>query len=163
MRHSLSIGRYVEGFFGVHTGIRIGHHIAHYVATRFTRREIRSRQHSQAVGNARRGNMIKLNILPCGDVHLTGSILGGIGDAVQLPGCDASTWNLHAQHVHILLALFINAACNAEWLEFLFGNALTEITFNCIVNFYNISLNSFCDRSRFAHGTSPPSQYAFCK
>ena len=126
-RDRLAVGRDVEGGAVAHAGERARGHVAHGAAACFAHRQADLVEALHRLGHAGQRHEVELHVLARGDVAEAARVfVGDVGEAIDLRRGEHALRDLHAQHVHVLLALAVGAAREAVDLE-LIGRQLARL------------------------------------
>ena len=110
------IGRGVEDFCGVHAGGGRPDHVADGVAAGFPAGQAHLAQQPQYVGTLGQRYVVKLDILPGGDVPLAQRriMLGHFAQGVQGVGVEDASGDFNPNHLHVGLPLTVHSLPEAE-------------------------------------------------
>ncbi len=97
-------------------GPRVAGHVAHRVAAALARGQAGVAELADQLGRVGQRDVVHLDVLPRGDVALAQRhvLLDHVGERVELVGRDAAHRQLDADHLHVGLALAVDALLEAE-------------------------------------------------
>jgi hypothetical protein len=110
------VGGGVEDLVGGDAGVGIGGDVADRVAAALARGEPGPAQLADQLRRVGQRHVVELDVLPGGDVALAQGdpALDHLGEGLQLLGRDAAEGQLDADHLHVGLALPVDALLEAE-------------------------------------------------
>ena len=117
------VGGDVEGLVVGDAGPRIAGHVADRVPAALAGGEAGLADLTDELGGVGEGDVVDLDVLPRGDVALVErrELLDRVGKGLHLLRADAAERQLHADHLHVGLALAVDALLEAEADELLLG------------------------------------------
>ena len=117
------VGGDVEGLVVRHAGPGVAGDVADRVAAALAGGESGLADLPDELGRVGEGDVVDLDVLAGGDVALVErrELLDRVGEGLHLLGADASEGKLHADHLHVGLALAVDALLQAEADELLLG------------------------------------------
>ena len=118
-RDSLGVGRDVEGLVGADAGEVVGGDVAHRVAAGLAGREPHRAEQPHHRGRLVERHEVHLQVLARGQVpHPPRRVaVDDVGQHVHLRGVEPAVGDLDADHVHVGLALAVDAVLQAEEAE----------------------------------------------
>src|SRR6185295_16512390 len=137
------VGRRVEDLVGGDAGPGIAGDVADRVAAALPRGEAGLGDLAQQQLHVAQRHVMDLDVLPGGDVPLAQRrvLLDDAGEGLHLLGGDAAEGQLHAGHLHVGLALAVDALLEAEADELVFGHLAGEELLGFIVEVVELALD----------------------
>jgi hypothetical protein len=122
------IGGDVEGLVVRDAGPGVAGDVADRVPAPLARGQPGLADLADELSGVRERDVMDLDVLPGGDVALVqgSELLDRVGERLHLLGADAAEGELHADHLHVRLALAVDALLEAEADELLLGLLAAE-------------------------------------
>jgi hypothetical protein len=122
------VGGEVEQLVLGHARPRVAGDVSHRVAAALAARQTRLAELADRLLGVEQRDVVHLDVLARGDVSLAQRhvALDHLGEGLHLLGRDAAEGELHADHLHVGLALPVDALLEAELDELLFDQIALE-------------------------------------
>ena len=123
-------------------GPRVAGHVADGVAAALAAREAGVRELADRLGGVVQRNVVQLDVLTRGDVALVEGrvLLHHVREGLHLLRRDAAEGQLHADHLHVGLALSVDALLQAEADELVLGGVTREVLGGLVVEVVELAL-----------------------
>ena len=137
------VGRGVEELALADAGPGVAGHVADGVAAALARGQVGVAEHADRLGGVAQRDVVQLDVLARGDVALVerGPALHHLREGLHLLGRDATEGQLHPDHLHVGLALAVDALAEAELDELVLFGLAGEVLLGLVVEVVELALD----------------------